>query len=126
MKSSTLVVAFLPLLFILAGCGKSALPEDPGLPEGRDMRDTFREAVINSDEATVVDLLNQQPLLAKAKHPTSGQLPLHLAVRAGNEAIIKLLLENGANPAALNDEGESALDAAHSSGAGESILALLQ
>ncbi len=121
----TLITLFCTLA-LLSGCGGKSIPEDPGIPEGTDLRDNFNQAILDENEKAVTELLAAQPLLATAPHPLSGQWPIHTAVRVNNEAIVKLLLDNGADPFVLNDEGETAEDVARNAGSGEAVLALLQ
>lgn len=126
MRACLFLSTLLLSVAMLTGCGGKSIPEDPGIPEGTDLRDNFNTAILQEDEEAVTKLLAAQPLLATAPHPISGQWPIHTAVRANNEAIVKLLIENGADPYVLNDEGETAEDVARNSGSGESVMALLQ
>lgn len=126
MRACCILSTLLLSVALLTGCGGKSIPEDPGIAEGTDLRDNFNEAILNEDAELVAELLAAQPLLATAPHPISGQWPIHTAVRVNNEAIVKTLMENGADPYALNDEGETAEDVARNTGSGESVMALLQ
>lgn len=45
-----------------------------------------------------------------------GDTPLHTAFRHGSTAVARLLIEHGANPAEVNDEGQTAFDLAQANG----------
>lgn len=120
------LIALMAVLTCLgSGCFSAPLPEDVNVDSG-DLRDSFRTAIINRDIKQVQDLLQTQPLLATAPHPSTGQAPIHVAAATGNAAIVRALLEAGADPYARNDEGESASELAQRSGASREIIDLLQ
>lgn len=109
---------------LLAGCLETPLPDDSGAL-GRDMRDEFAKAISDGDLEHVVELLNTEPLLASATNPSTSQTPLHVAAITGNVDIIVILLENGADPYVLNDEGDSPYDFARRKGASDEVLKIL-
>lgn len=110
---------------ILAGCFSAPLPDDVNVDSG-DLRDQFQTAILNGDADQVRDLLQTQPLLASAPHPSTGQPPIHVAAAGGNADIVRALLEAGADPYAMNDEGEAASEIAQRSGAGQEVIELLR
>lgn len=112
------------LVVVASGCTKASLPDDSNLT--RDLRDDFSDAILAGDAGEVARLLEQQPLLANEPNPNTAQSPIHVAARTGNAEIIKLLIDHGADPYLLNEEGESAYDLATQSGASDDALALLQ
>lgn len=117
-------IALVVLSAALAGCMNKTLPPQP--ESTGDLRDDFAKAISQGDEAAVTELLGTQPLLLNEPHPTGNQYPLHVAATAGNASMVKLLLEQGANPNVQNDEGEFPVDRARMAGAGQDVIDLLQ
>jgi hypothetical protein len=70
---------------------------------------TLFDAVKGGDFATVRRLVADHPGLLKEKDATFGATPLHWAALKGHEAITGLLLTEGADPGATNNDGETPL-----------------
>lgn len=114
------------LMFLfVAGCSsEEAAP--PLTANANDMRVVLEQAIVDGDIPRIEELLATEPLLLSAASPFSGQPPLHVAVVNNQEAVVRLLLENGADPNVRNDEGSSPAEMAAAAGASEAIVALLQ
>lgn len=69
----------------------------------------FFEAVKTGDFATVRRLVAENPSLLKEKDPKFGATALHWAALKGQEAITGLLLTEGAEISATNNDGETPL-----------------
>lgn len=111
---------------ILAGCSDRELPVDEGVQKFGDIRDECVAAIRADDEEWVKELLIEEPLLITAPHPSTGDTPLHVAAQTGNIAIIKILLENGADPYTQNDEGETTFEIVERMGWGDEVKDLFQ
>lgn len=123
-KKCTVFLCALLVVMTLAGCGSKAVPQAEYVD---DMRDAIAIAIDDGDEAQVKKLLEAQPLLLNAPIPNlNSATPLHCAARAGNASIVKYLLEQGANPNVVDDDGNSPYDAALAAGAGQDVIDLLQ
>lgn len=109
---------------LLAGCMNKSLPEDPEATGG--IVNEFAQAVRNSDEAKVSEMLTAEPLLANEPLPAGAQYPLHIAAALGDEEMVKLLLEKGADPFVQNDEGDYPADQARQAGASEAVINMLE
>lgn len=72
----------------------------------------FFEAVKLGEFATVRDLLKDYPTLVGQKDQSFGATPLHWAALKGHEAIVGLLLAEGADEKATNRDGETPLQVA--------------
>lgn len=88
-------------LAVLAGCGMSP----------KEMRRAIHKAAESGDAALVAKIVKKAPELAGHKRGTDGRTPLHLAA---SEAVAKLLLDAGADPAAGDQNGNTPLHAASS------------
>ena len=75
-------------------------------------------------EKTSQELLNKQASLDNVNN--SGNTPLHIASSYGNVRVVELLLNSGANVCIQNYQGQSCLDVAVQSGAGDVALAIAQ
>jgi len=79
-------------------------------------------------EAEVVEMIDMlvhagvDPNVAAA----GGTTPLHIAATCNTEAVIRALLDVGADPAAINDEGATALAIARGHERGSEIESLLR
>src|SRR5687767_2116867 len=69
----------------------------------------FFDAVKTGDLATVRRQVAENAALLKEKDATFGATPLHWAALKGHEAIAGLLLTEGADIGATNNEGETPL-----------------
>ena len=79
-------------------------PRDPSrVPE-------FFEAVKVGDFTAVRGMLSEDPALVNEKDPVYGATPLHWAALRGQEAIVALLLAEGAETDARNKDGETAFE----------------
>lgn len=81
-------------------------PRDPSLVA------VFFEAVKAGDFPAVRGMLAEDPALVKEKDAVYDATPLHWAALRGNEAIVALLLAEGAEPDARNRDGETAFEVA--------------
>jgi ankyrin repeat protein len=97
-----------------------ALKADPS-------REPFRlafEAIDAKDDAKLAALLKRDASLARASGTNGNQL-LHFAVNHDNPALVRLLLEAGADPDAANDKGSTPLTQAAYRGKAGTIELLL-
>ena len=85
----------------------------------------IHDAVLGGDMAKVITLLKQTPALV-SQQDSSGDQPLHLAAKQGNAAIIKQLLDAGADVNAKGAKGWTPLHYAGASDNKEACLALLE
>ena len=108
----------------IAGCMNKSLPPDPENSGG--LVSEFAQAVRDSDEAKVTEMLGSEPLLANEPLPVGSQYPLHIAAALGDEEMIRLLLQQGADPFVQNDEGDYPVDGARRAGASETVIGLLE
>lgn len=122
-KFITLLLGFASCLG-MSGCMDKSLPPPP--EETGDLRHDFAKAVNDGDVARVEELLGMEPLLINEPVPEGGLYPLHVAAATGNAAMVKLLIDKGANPAVQNDDGDYPVDKARFAGAGDDVIALLQ
>jgi len=91
------------------------------------MRDAIAIAIADQDEARVKQLIEMEPLLLNEPIPNlNNGTVLHCAARAGNVAILKYLLEQGADPYMRDDEAQYPLDVARMKQAGPEVIELLQ
>ncbi len=72
----------------------------------------FLESVKQGDFPAVRQMLGDDPSLATRKDERFGATPLHWAALRGNQAIVALLLAEGADPGATNAAGETPLQVA--------------
>jgi ankyrin repeat protein len=84
----------------------AARPRNPALVP------VFFEAVKSGDFPAVRNLLGEDPALVNEKDAVYEATPLHWAALRGNEAIVALLLAEGADSEARNKDGETAYEVA--------------
>jgi ankyrin repeat protein len=89
-----------------AGAAAAARPRNPALVP------VFFEAVKAGDFPAVRNLLVEDPALVTEKDAVYEATPLHWAALRGNEAIVALLLAEGADSEARNKDGETAYEVA--------------
>jgi ankyrin repeat protein len=70
------------------------------------------DAARSGDVQRVNALVTQDPSVVNAKDPRFGATPLHFAALKGHEAVVDLLLASGADPKAVNKDGETPLQVA--------------
>lgn len=73
-------------------------------------------------DKTSQELLNKQAVLDHVNN--AGNTPLHIASSYGNVSVVQLLLNSGASVCIQNNQGQSCLDVAVQSGAGDVALAI--
>src|SRR5262249_9317030 len=76
----------------------------------------YFEAVKRGDFAMVRELLKEEPALVAEKDPAFGATGLHWAALKDHEALVGLLLAQGAEPGATNNAGETAFQVASRAG----------
>jgi len=76
----------------------------------------YFDAVKRGDFNTVRELLKEEPALVAEKDPAFGATGLHWAALKDHEAIVGLLLAQGAEPGATNNSGETAFQVAARAG----------
>lgn len=96
-------------LAVLAGCGMSP----------KEMRRAVHKAAESGDAALVAKIVKKAPELAGHRRDLDGRTPLHLAA---SEAVAKLLLDAGADPAAGDQNGNTPLHTATSADAARLLL----
>jgi ankyrin repeat protein len=82
------------------------------------------EAVKAGDLAKVQQTLQSNPRLVNQKDPSFSATPLHYAALRGNVAMVQLLLSRGADPRAVNRDGETPLQVARRAGKTEVVAVL--
>ncbi len=85
---------------------------------------TLHTACYYENEEAVKILLEADPKLVNARSGNDGWTPLHDAVLKSNSRIVKILLENGANPMMGNNKGGTPMDMATEFGKGEIVKLL--
>jgi len=68
--------------------------------------------ILSGDVDTVRQLLDKDPLLLNRRDVEFGATPPHWAAARGQEAVVSLLLERGADASATNRAGETPLQVA--------------
>jgi len=74
-------------------------------------------AIVADNKASVAKLLKANPALIYAR-TTNNDMPIHMAVRVGNKAMVSLLLANGAS---IKDRGNNGNTPLHTAAAGGMI-----
>lgn len=117
-KVSIVLIALMAL-----GCwqGSKQVPEEA---EGTE-QSRLKAAIWAGDEAKVRELLDANADLVNTPDDTLNT-PLHNAAAAKHAAIVKLLLERGADVNAMNDEDQTPLTVAVMAQAGDEIIELLK
>jgi ankyrin repeat protein len=117
------IITLLMLAVLTLGCMNAKLPEatDPAGSGGS----VILIAITQGDAEEVGKLLDAQPDLIYEVDGGS-QTPLHIAASKGNAEIVKLLLDRGADPYAMDDEGRTPAETAQSAGASQPVIDLLE
>lgn len=89
-----------------------------------DLSRQFLASVFLGDENRVRSMLNHQPRLATCVDGR-GDYPIHHAARNGDTAIVRLLIDNGADVNAASDRGHTVLYCAGGHGHVETVRLLL-
>ena len=84
-------------------------------PQGHHVT-AFHAALQKGDAAGAAAQLKREPALANAAHPRTGEAPLHAAVRAMSLPLVQLLVQGGADVAAVDRAGRTAEGAAAADG----------
>lgn len=107
----------------LTGVGLIQSQEYLKPPEERAPSVRLNFAIFRGDLTAAESLLKQSPKLANEKEPGAipHELPLLIAATYGNSSMVKLLLDNGADPNLRNWQGDTALHHA----AGREVAKLL-
>jgi ankyrin repeat protein len=100
-------------------------PPSPRPRAPAEARTAFFESVRRGDFPAVRESLAEHPSLVSEKEPQFGATALHWAALRGNEAIVGLLVAQGADTSATNNAGETPVDVAIRSRRPE-IVALLR
>ena len=111
------------LILVVLGCGSRTLPETDNGNAG-DTSSGLAKAITEGDIQTVQAVLEADPD-APFSVDLMGQTPLHYAARANNAEIVELLLDKGADPSIMNDEGVTPADTARAVGASQEIVDML-
>lgn len=107
------------VMLICAGCSAPKIGDaiDQGGPDVSGMSDdqlAFRYA-LTGDASAMQALLSSNPDVVNAIDEGDMRTPLHAAAYAGNDKIVDMLLDSGADPTARDDNGESPADVARQS-----------
>lgn len=125
MVSKKLCLFVFLMMAMVAGCMDKSIPLEPDA--SGDLLSDFALKITNEDEAAVKEMLSAEPLLLNTPHPgRENKTPLHFAAMTGNEAIVRFLLEQGADPYAVDDEGQYPQELAKQAGANQTVVDLLQ
>jgi ankyrin repeat protein len=117
------IASLVILTLVVVGCGSEPLPQTQNF-DPADAGSVLAKAIAEGDAQTVEDVLAVDPDAAFTVD-SMGQTPLHYAAGAKNVAIVKLLLDKGADPNLMNDEGVTPADTARSVGASQEIIDML-
>ncbi len=125
MVSTTIRLFACLIVVMLAGCMDKTIPLE--LDSSGDLRDDFAKVITDGNEAAVKEMLAAEPLLLNEPLPgRENKAPLHFAAMTGNEAVVRFLVEQGADPYAVDDEGQYPQELAVQAGADQTVVDLLQ
>ncbi|MCC6490350.1 MAG: ankyrin repeat domain-containing protein [Candidatus Hydrogenedentes bacterium] len=119
------LVCVAALAVVFAGCGSSG-PEE--VPIDANSLDSFTQGMLYAKTGEVGKLeaiITAEPGIVQ-ELDQSGATLLHFAAAAGRIDVVKLLLDNGADPNAMNDDGETPQDLAKQVKASQELQDLLQ
>ena len=102
-------VAGLLICILLAGCGKTGI----------------KDAVLARDTLAMQRILKEDPTQANAKD-SDGDTILHVAIQTGDDQVVKVLLDHGADVTARNAHGETPLELAALQGSATVMRTLLR
>lgn len=119
------VLLALAAAYALAGCSSGEIDTMGGSAANLPPEQQVLNAISEGDTAAVAQFLDANPQAINMP-VFVGQTLLHQAVRFGQPAVVKLLLERGADPNARSDEGDTVLDYADENGASREIINLLE
>ena len=119
------IVCFM-LCVLAAGCsGPSSTASSSSDLAGMGEEEQLLYAVRIGDTSTIGRFLDAYPDVIHERDNTGDTL-LHRAVRAGQPVSVKFLLERGADPEAINGEGDNAMDIAVDKTGDPEIIELLR
>lgn len=119
------LVCVAALAMVFAGCSSGG-PEEA--PIDANSLDPFMQGVLyaKTGEVGKLEAIITGDTGIVQESDESGATLLHFAAAAGRVDVVKLLLDNGADPSFVNDDGETPLDLAKQVKASQEVQDLLQ